>query len=98
MPNHCHLVIRPFEGHDLEDLIGAMKGVSARHIHAATGASGELWQQEFFDRIVRDGEHLWRIIQYIGRNPQLARLPRHGWNLWIDPAWSAAGWDFRFDD
>src|SRR5262249_38312856 len=27
MPNHCHLAIRPNEGQDLEELLGAMKAI-----------------------------------------------------------------------
>lgn len=95
MPNHCHLVIRPFDGWELEDLLGAMKGVTARHINAAVQGSGELWQQESYDRIIRDGEHLLKVIHYIGRNPAQANLPRSSWFRWIAPAWQAAGWDFE---
>ena len=74
MPNHCHAVIRPFEGYDLENLLGAIKGVTSRHIKRALGTAGALWEEECYDRIVRDEEHLWRVIQYIGRNPWLAGL------------------------
>jgi putative transposase len=94
MPNHCHLVIRPFEGQELEDIIGTVKGVSAKHINTATSNSGNLWQQECFDRIIRDGEHLWHVIQYIGKNTRLAGLPQEQWHLWIDPEWHASGWKF----
>ncbi len=96
MPNHCHLVIRPFEGYPLEDLVGSMKGVAARHINSALGLSGQLWQEENYDRIVRDEEHLWRVIQYIGANPQKAGLAHeNAWRRWILPDWDAAGWGFR---
>jgi putative transposase len=43
---------------------------------------------------VRDEEHLWRVVQYIGRNPRKAGLPREQWVRWIDPAWQKAGWNF----
>ena len=95
MPNHCHLVIRPFDGHELEDLLGSMKGVTAKHLNAVVERSGELWQQECYDRIIRDAEHLHRVIQYLGRNPAQAGLPPSEWFRWIDPAWQAAGWDFE---
>ncbi len=95
MPIHCHLVIRPFEGHDLEDVIGGMKSVTARHITAELQQSGDLWQQESYDRIIRDLDHLHRVIQYIGRNPAQAGLPRSAWLRWIDPTWQVAGWDFE---
>ena len=96
MPNHCHAVIRPFTGYDLEGLLGAMKGVTARHINLALGTTGALWADESYDRIVRDEEHLWRVIQYIGRNPRLAGLAAEAtWRRWIHPEWEAAGWGFR---
>ena len=96
MPNHCHLVIRPFESDSLEDLLGAMKGVTARHINQALGTTGSIWEEESYDRIVRDEEHLWRVIQYIGRNPRLAGLEAEQTRRrWIHPAWAAAGWDFH---
>ena len=95
MPNHCHLVIRPFDGYELENLIGAMKGVTAKHINAAIGQSGELWEQECFDRIVRDTEHLDRVVQYIGNNPRAARLPPSQWYRWVDPEWVKMGWGFN---
>jgi hypothetical protein len=73
-----------------------MKGVTARHINTAFGTNGALWEEESYDRIVRDEEHLWLVIQYIGRNPRLAGLAHEAeWRRWIHPAWSAAGWGFR---
>jgi putative transposase len=99
MPNHCHVVIRPFDGHSLEDLLGAMKGVTARHINVALSTTGALWEEECYDRIVRDEEHLWRVIQYIGRNPRMAGLESEAaWRRWMHPAWEAAGWRFLDED
>ena len=74
MPRHCHAVTRPFDGHVLEDLLGATKGVSARHINNALDETGPLWEEESYDRFIRDEEHLWRVIQYTGRNRRLAGL------------------------
>ena len=54
-------------------------------------------QQESYDRIIRDEEHLWRVIQYIGRNPRQAGLPLESTPRWIDPDWQALGWNFRDD-
>lgn len=74
MPNHCHAVIRPFEGHTLENIVGAMKSVSARRINAAMQRTGDLWQQESYDRIICDTEHLRKVIRYIGLNLAKAGL------------------------
>ena len=95
MANHCHLAVRPRTGHSLEDILRAWKGYVSRQINLAVGGSGMLWQQESYDRIVRDEEHLYRIVQYIGRNPGKAGIPRECWYRWIHPAWQQAGWDFQ---
>jgi hypothetical protein len=58
---------------------------------------GSLWQDESYDQIVRDEEHLWRVVQYIGRNPLKAGLPRDRWIRWVHPEWREAGWDFVDD-
>ena len=94
MPNHCHAVIRPLRDQQLEVILRGMKGVVARRINLSSGERGSLWQDESYDRIVRDEEHLWRVVQYIGRNPGRAGLPRSEWRRWIEPSWEAAGWRF----
>jgi putative transposase len=94
MPNHCHLVMRPFGNWPLEKTLQGIKGVVARRVNKVIGAKGPMWQEESYDRIVRDEEHLWRVVQYIGRNPKKAGLPRQGWRRWIHPTWEAAGWWF----
>lgn len=98
MPNHCHLLICPNDGWELEDILKGIKGVAARRINATLSRQGSLWQEESYDRIVRDEEHLWRCVQYIGRNPQQAGLPPNHWRCWIDPRWEQAGWRFRSGD
>jgi len=95
MPNHCHLIMRPFVGYELEDLIGAIKGVTSRFVNRKLGRKDELWQQESFDRILRDEEHLYNAIQYIGNNPLIAGLPQSQWFRWVDPEWEALKWGFR---
>jgi putative transposase len=95
MPNHCHLIIRPFGDNELEDLLGAIKGVTSRFVNRALERTGDLWQQESFDRIIRDDEHLYNAIQYIGNNPRTAGLPQSQWYRWIDPTWETLKWGFR---
>jgi REP element-mobilizing transposase RayT len=94
MPNHCHLTIQPFSGWDLETILKGIKGVVAREVNAQSGRCGALWQQKSYDRIVRDEEHLWRVVQYIGRNPFKAKLPCDQWRRWMNPEWESLGWRF----
>ena len=95
MSNHCHLVIRPFDGHPLEDEVGAIKGIVANNINNCERKSGVLWQQESYDRIIRNEEHLYRVVQYIGTNPRRAGIDFDDWNRWMNPQWQALGWDFH---
>lgn len=98
MPDHVHAVIRPLAPREnpLETILQSRKLRTARAINALVGRSGTLWQEESFDRIIRDEEHLYRCIQYIGRNPRMAGLVGENWRRWIHPTWEELGW--RFED
>jgi REP element-mobilizing transposase RayT len=96
MVNHCHLAIRPKEGIDLEKELGGIKRVTSRFINESEGLRGPIWNQESYDSIIRDEEHLYRVVQYIGSNPGRAGLPATQWRRWINPEWERAGW--RFDN
>ena len=95
MPNHVHAVTKPFEGFELEDCLQRIKQYVATHVNRLLEQTGQLWAEESYDRIIRDEEHLWNVVQYIGRNPRKAGLPRDEWIRWIDPEWEALGWGFQ---
>lgn len=94
MPNHVHAIIRPINGFELENCLQRMKQFVSLRVNRATERSGSLWEAESYDRIVRDEEHLWNVVQYIGRNPKKAGIPADQWVRWIHPDWQAAGWGF----
>jgi REP element-mobilizing transposase RayT len=96
MPNHVHAIVRPLLDDDdpLEMVLKSWKGYTARQINRRLGRRGQLWQREGFDRIIRDEEHLYRCIQYIGANPVKAGLPVDVCQCWIRPEWEALGWRF----
>ena len=91
MPNHVNEIIKP-TNNDLDDVLKSIKSYTATRIRKRTDTSGQLWQHEGYDRIIRDDEHLWRCLQYIGRNGFMAGIdaPR-----WVNPQWQQIGWDFR---
>jgi hypothetical protein len=95
MPNHCHVVVKPLGAWELEQILDSWKGYVGHEVNRRLGRSGRLWQDESYDRIIRDEEHLYRVVQYIGNNPAKANLPRESWCRWIHPEWEAAGWGFR---
>lgn len=95
MPNHIHAIMKPLGEHELEDVLESIKGFVSRKVNRHFGRSGQLWEQESYDRIIRDEEHLYRVIQYIGRNPKKAGLSEHQWIRWLLPEWEALGWAFE---
>ncbi len=97
MPNHAHCLVRPLdpEKHPLEDIERSWKQFVSRSINQRRQSSGALWFQECYDRIVRDAEHLYRCVQYIGRNPDKAGLHESEYLRWINPLWEDLGWGFR---
>ena len=95
MPNHAHAIMKPLPGFELEDALGRMKGYVARQINLRNGTSGDLWEQESYDRIIRDVEHLSRVIQYIGNNGKTAGLPSEKYRRWMHPSWDFEPWTFQ---
>jgi hypothetical protein len=91
-----HVLVKPYSDaeHPLERIEQGWKAYSSREINKRRDLRGPVWQQESFDRIVRDEEHLWHCIQYIGSNPFRAGLDLRQTRRWIRPDWTAAGWDF----
>ena len=75
MPNHVHAAIIPRTGWHLEQLIHSWKQWTAKRINPLIGKSGKFWQEDYFDTILRDGEHLGRVLRYIRNNPGKSQPP-----------------------
>ncbi|MEY2482140.1 MAG: carbamoyl-phosphate synthase large subunit [Verrucomicrobiota bacterium] len=74
MPNHVHALVQPTSGFALSDILHSWKSFTAKKINRMVGRDGMLWQDENYDRIVRDFDELQRYREYIGRNPEEAKL------------------------
>ena len=72
MPNHVHLLVTPSVR--LPEVTRGLKGATARRVNQALGLSGALWQDETFDRLVRNTGEFNRIVGYIEQNPVSAGL------------------------
>jgi REP element-mobilizing transposase RayT len=79
MPNHFHVVVRPLAGFELENILHSWKAFTARKINAFLRRSGPVWQEESYDRLIRDSLELARTERYIRNNllPSEKRDP--GW-------------------
>lgn len=69
MPDHVHLLIQPIAGYTLSRVMKGIKGVSARLVNECRGSRGQIWQDESWDRIVRDSQELEEKLRYIQENP-----------------------------
>ena len=74
MPNHMHALFQLRGETDVDKLVGAWKGVSARQINLRLERRGNLWQQENWDRLLRSVPDLVRCFSYIKDNPRMAGL------------------------
>jgi REP element-mobilizing transposase RayT len=74
MPDHVHLLLLPHKKDgdnyfSLEEILGPLKGFSAKRINKVFNLSGAFWQSESFDRIVRDEKEWLEKYNYILNNP-----------------------------
>lgn len=81
MPNHVHVVFQTRQRHQLDAILHSWKSYSSNEANKILGTTGEFWQREYYDRLIRDDEELARIVQYILNNPVKAGLK--SW-LWVD--------------
>ena len=77
MPDHVHLLLCPQSSFSLSRIMKGIKGVSARLINQHRGETGTVWQDESWDRIVRNAAEFQEKLQYIADNPVKAGLAAH---------------------
>jgi len=82
MPDHVHGILLLGARYPRTDAIGriapgslgavirSFKSAVASQINALRGAGvGRIWQRNYFDQVVRNGDHLNRVRRYIRDNP-----------------------------
>jgi type I restriction enzyme R subunit/putative DNA methylase len=91
MPNHVHVLIDPAE--PISKTIQGWKSFTSRWLLEHNERLGLgipdphlVWMREYWDRFIRDGDHLRATIDYIHRNPVKAGLCREP----ADWPWSSA--------
>ena len=68
MPNHVHLLITPLEA--VSKVMQSLKRFTAREGNRMLGLTGQpFWQDESYDRLVRNEAEFDRIVRYIEWNP-----------------------------
>ncbi len=93
MTDHVHLLMQPLlksenEYWSLSNIMSSIKGYSAKQIPKVMKHIGTVWQDERYDRIVRNEEEFQAYWQYIRQNPVEAGLsstPEDYPYLWQTP-------------
>ncbi len=91
MPNHVHAVTEMMHDHSLSDVVKSWKSFTARQANARLRRTGAFWGADYFDRYMRDEDHLMRTIHYVENNPVKAGLVEAA----SDWPWSSASYGAR---
>jgi thiamine-phosphate pyrophosphorylase len=91
MPDHVHLLLQPRRAFELSRVMKGLKGVSARLVNNRRGDHGTLWQDESWDRIVRDQAEFDEKLEYMLNNPVKKGLVQDPWTY--DGWYYNAGWE-----
>jgi putative transposase len=86
MPNHVHVVVETLEGHTFSDVVKSWKSFTSRQANSRLGRTGAFWKPDYFDRYMRNEDHLMRTIEYVENNPVKAGLVDKA----VDWPWSSA--------
>jgi len=79
MPNHVHAVLRPAAGHNLADILHSWKSFTAKKANEILNRSGEFWQAEYYDHLIRDEKDFRKQVEYVLKNPAQAGLADWKW-------------------
>ena len=71
--NHVHCIIEPLADNILSKIIHSIKSYSAQEINSAQGRTGNFWQKEYFDHIVRSEAQFDKFVRYIRNHDNASR-------------------------
>jgi REP element-mobilizing transposase RayT len=74
MPNHVHALLTPRADHRLDKILHSWKSFTAKAINQTLDRTGEVWQHESYDHILRTPDAAWAVARYIKENPAKAGI------------------------
>ncbi|MBN2583912.1 MAG: pyruvate kinase [Planctomycetes bacterium] len=95
MPDHVHMVLTPLPDchgnpFGVGEIMSGIKGASSHSVNRALGRHGTLWQEEWFDRVLRSDENTRVKVEYVCQNPVRKSLAPTAdsypwlWREWIE--------------
>jgi REP element-mobilizing transposase RayT len=77
MPNHVHVVFEPHQ--QVDRIIHSWKSYTAKAANRILRRDGHFWQEDYWDRLIRNPRELERTIRYVVENPLRAGLIHWKW-------------------
>jgi len=65
MDDHVHALLAPLPPYELQGILHSWKSFTAHQMRRHHKRLGPVWQDEYFDRIMRDDQELLQTAQYI---------------------------------
>lgn len=88
--DHVHMVLNPIDS--LSRIMHSIKSFTAHEINKVLNRKGKVWQDENYDRVIRDNEDFLEKLEYIANNPIKMNLAKdyedYRWLYikgWIEP-------------
>lgn len=90
MPDHVHVALTPlYDGNRFFTVAEIMQGIKSAFAHTINrllNRTGQVWQRESFDRVLRREESVHAKIEYVSQNPARGGLVKtaaeYPW-LWV---------------
>jgi REP element-mobilizing transposase RayT len=71
--------MQPTPGYDLPKIVHSWKSFTAKEANRLIGRTGQFWQPEPYDHLIRDEVDLQRQVEYVLSNPVRAGLKNWKW-------------------
>jgi REP element-mobilizing transposase RayT len=85
MPNHVHALLEPSAGHELSKIVHSWKSFTATRCNKQLQRSGEFWQKDIYNHIIRSQKEYEFQRHYVWRNPEKAGLEDWEWRWMKKP-------------
>ena len=90
MPTHAHVVVETMSGWPLENICHSWLSFTANEANKALKRTGQFWQHEPYDHLIRSEEEYVKQIHYVWKNSEKAGLLDWQWR-WVakvaEPSW-----------
>lgn len=74
MPDHIHLIFQLTGNKTLSEVIKSLKQFTGRRIKQRMHVKTPIWQEQYYDHLIRKDEDLLEIIKYCWYNPVRAGI------------------------